>query len=331
MNIRITIFYLLLCTTFLFSGEVEQVYKDIDQHALSTPKSVTGSIESLVKYLIEPTKNDLEKVRIIYRWVTNNIRYDSNAYFSGRYPSQDASYVLKTKKSVCSGYSNLFEALCLEAGIEVVTISGYAKGYSYKPGRSFNKTNHAWNVVNLDNKWFIIDSTWGAGYMNGKKFVKEFEEFWFLTDPNKSIFSHLPEDPKWQLLTDPISKKTFQKSPNLKGNFFDLGFIINDVNSYINGDKYRGFPKIYAFDADAKVIEGPISKYLSTKETYIFSLKVEGANSVVIINNGKWISLKQNSDTWSYTLTPKKGSLTVGYSKDGRSSRHSYMLKYIVQ
>ena len=32
-------------------------------------------------------------------------------------------------------------------GLKVFKVSGYAKGYSYKQGQKFVKTNHAWNIV----------------------------------------------------------------------------------------------------------------------------------------------------------------------------------------
>lgn len=99
-------------------------YSSIDRHALNTPKYVESSIESLAKYLIKPAKNDLEKVRAIYRWVTANISYNTSAYFSGIYGSTSAEDVLKSRSSVCEGYSDLFFKLAKMAGIEVVKISG---------------------------------------------------------------------------------------------------------------------------------------------------------------------------------------------------------------
>jgi len=185
------------------------LFKEIDKHALSVPKSALGSVEELAAYLVEPAKTDLEKVRSIFRWVTDNIAYDTNAYFSGRYGDLSAAGVLRSGKSICSGYSSLFQSLCYNAGLEVVTINGYAKGYGYKKGKTFSRINHAWNAVKLTGKWYLIDSTWASGSMYNNSFRKKFSEFWFLTPPEGFLFSHLPADSLWQLVDEPINMERF--------------------------------------------------------------------------------------------------------------------------
>lgn len=37
------------------------------------PKSMESSVEALCRYVIKPAKNDMEKCRLFYRWITNNI------------------------------------------------------------------------------------------------------------------------------------------------------------------------------------------------------------------------------------------------------------------
>lgn len=41
-------------------------------------------------------------------------RYNTEGYFSGQYGGTDAESVLLSGTSVCSGYANLFEALCTQ-------------------------------------------------------------------------------------------------------------------------------------------------------------------------------------------------------------------------
>ena len=45
---------------------------------------------------------------------------------------------------------------------------------SYNPGDIMKKTNHEYNVINLNNKWYPIDTTWGAGHVENKDYVREF-------------------------------------------------------------------------------------------------------------------------------------------------------------
>ena len=35
-----------------------------------------------------------------------------------------------------------------------------------------NDTNHEYNVIKLNNKWYPIDSTWGAGHLEGMDYKK---------------------------------------------------------------------------------------------------------------------------------------------------------------
>jgi transglutaminase-like putative cysteine protease len=39
------------------------------------PSSVEESTDTLAKYLAKPAQNDLEKVRALYVWICENIRY----------------------------------------------------------------------------------------------------------------------------------------------------------------------------------------------------------------------------------------------------------------
>lgn len=47
----------------------------IESYVLNTPDSCTKSIVRLANYLIVPAQNDFEKVRAIFRWITENISY----------------------------------------------------------------------------------------------------------------------------------------------------------------------------------------------------------------------------------------------------------------
>jgi hypothetical protein len=118
--------------------------------------------------------------------------------------------VLHSRKSVCAGYANLFEALGRAAGLEVATIPGFARGYGFRAGSESGDTNHDWNAVKLDGRWQLVDATWGAGHMDEqKRYAREFDGFFFLTPPEQFIYRHFPKDPKWQLLPRPLTAAEF--------------------------------------------------------------------------------------------------------------------------
>ena len=197
------IFIFLMVSYFLISRD----YTYIDEYALRAPS--TEDMESLVSYLIKPASDDFEKVRAIYFWITHNISYDVHAFFSNRILDTSAINVFYTRKIVCAGYANLFQEFCDIAGIECVTIIGFAKGYGYVAGMVPKKSNHAWNAVKIKGKWYLIDATWGSGYLNGNSFVFHYTNLYFLADPKIFINDHFPEEEKWQLLDKPIDKYQF--------------------------------------------------------------------------------------------------------------------------
>ena len=53
---------------------------------------------------------------------------------------------------VCEGYTRAFKVLCDHFGIACAIVSGKAHTYS--------TIGHAWNAVNLDGNWYMIDTTW---------------------------------------------------------------------------------------------------------------------------------------------------------------------------
>lgn len=204
----------------------------IDRHALAAPKSAERSIKRLARYLTRPAKNDLQKARAIYRWITHNIAYDANAFFSGSFRNQRVTPAdaLKSRKGVCDGYARLFESLGKAAGLKVVKVSGYAKGFGYVPGQDVpSQSNHAWNAVRINGRWALMDPTWGAGGVNKKsrRFERRFKEHYFRTAPKEMIYDHLPEDPKWQLLKKKVSRSEYSLLPQLRPGFFRRGLKLD--------------------------------------------------------------------------------------------------------
>ena len=213
-------------------------YDKIDAHALAAPASAEQSVESLAAYLIEPAANEKEKARAIFRWICQNIDYDLGSYFTGRLSSTNSADVLKSRSSVCSGYSDLFSALCGEAGLEAVEIRGYGKGYSYRPGQRFaGPYNHAWNAVKINGSWHLMDPTWGAGYLGQDgKYHRWFDDHYFMTPPDHFIFDHLPEQESWQLLDRPLSQAEFEDLVFVESDLFNLGLKVIERNGSISAE-----------------------------------------------------------------------------------------------
>ncbi|XP_052786571.1 kyphoscoliosis peptidase-like isoform X2 [Mya arenaria] len=247
-------------------------YQDIDQHAKRAPNSLRNSVDELVQYMMRYTKDHRLLSRGFFIWIAENIRYDLDGLLGrqARAPN-DVVSVMKNGLSVCEGV----------AGIEVKKLSGYSKGFGYsgeEPITSSQSTDHAWNAVKLEGKWYLLDSTWGAGHADGHNYVKEFCEFYFLTDPAEFANDHFPymnnnmeESLKWQLLKNPISLEEFNKNVHLKSHAFSLGVVpISHKKGFFEVSdeaeltfKWKKEP--LQFSADLRHIEGNMIRTIRDK------------------------------------------------------------------
>ena len=219
---------------------VEDKHQTIDKYSLQCPESEQKNIEILGRYLGKGGKNSVEKVRIIWRWITKNIDYDirTGEVDSGGEPGGETTSVsavsitpeevLQTRSAHSHGYANLFNALCTVAKVESSVITGYIKGNDFKIGDTYKKQkpSHLWNAVKLNKKWFLIDCSSGSGSVvntgDSLVFVKKYCPFYWLTAPEQLIFTHFPVEGKWQLLSKPWSQLQFLKSVKAS-KLFEMG------------------------------------------------------------------------------------------------------------
>jgi transglutaminase/protease-like cytokinesis protein 3 len=203
------------------------IYNNIDRVARSINYQGNSTTE-LAALLSRNATTDLEKARLIYSWITNNISYDAAAFFDGSYTRKDPSpeAVLSSRLAVCSGYAYLFQALAKEMNLKASVIEGYAKSDSYGVGMDKN-VNHAWNAIEIDGSWYLVDATWGAGTLEGTTFKPKFNPYYFAIEPQQFIYSHYPVKEKWQLLSQPYPRAEFDRLPKVFSHFFkhNLQFI----------------------------------------------------------------------------------------------------------
>ncbi|MGB3944734.1 MAG: transglutaminase domain-containing protein [Methanothrix sp.] len=215
-----------------FGGEEASPRLEIDQFALAAPAGAEATPGDLARYLSMAGDADEERARAIYQWITANIDYDVEALKGGRAGVggrvRSPEEVLAERRGVCGEYSALFAKLCHLSGLEAEVIPGIGRGSGYTVGSDIpGSRNHAWNAVKIDGEWRLVDSTWGAGYLDPRAgFVEKFEEFYFLTPPEYLVWTHLPEDPRWQLLDLPISRGEYVALPYPKAAFFNNDILI---------------------------------------------------------------------------------------------------------
>lgn len=225
--------HFLICLFFLTTSTAYAAEPiDSVRYAYAQKAPKTLELATLVNYLKKGTKDDKKIVETFFYWITLNIQYDIKLRNKVGLTTEDISLdsVLLKKKTICSGYSELLWAMCGLADIECEVVKGIAQEYLSK---RVYRTNHAWNAVKINNKWYLIDATWGSGGINAgnNTYGAELNMNCFLTEPTLLIIDHLPEDKKWQLLNRPISLNQFQSKA-----WNDRRLV--KLNNQLSGRKY---------------------------------------------------------------------------------------------
>src|SRR5688500_12528083 len=226
MKSLFTFFFLLIIKLSFSQGQTLN-FSYIDR---KVQKIDVSSPDRLAQKLTSSYVTDLEILRLIFRWTTENIAYRTKTIVSSRrgmkYMIEEedtlsqslneriAVEVLKKREAVCDGYARLFKTLCDYAGLRSEIIIGYARSNIDRMGLQF-KSNHRWNAVLLDSNWYLLDVTWASGYIsyNGDQFIKAYDDYYFMTPPEQFIKDHYPEDSRWTLLANPPTLKEFYRTP----------------------------------------------------------------------------------------------------------------------
>lgn len=188
-------------------GQISGDFSAIDNKMALIPEESTTTTTGIANYIKTNFKTDDEKIRAVYYWVTANISYDvPNMYEANNLDSSPIKIekTLKTRKGVCIHYSEVFSDIANKVGLKSYIIGGYTKVFDEIPNLS-----HAWNVAQVDGKWWLFDATWGAGSIDGKKFNKKQNNTYFKREPDRMIVNHMPFDYMWQLLNEPLTNPEF--------------------------------------------------------------------------------------------------------------------------
>lgn len=188
------------------------LHQNLYDHAIAAPDSVQHDIASLADYLKIPGQNKKEVAETIFYWVAVYIQYIDPLYGPAD-TNEMALTTLQTKKSGCEGTARLYYELCKASAVDCQLIFGIAMGYSGKRQKE-RQPNHGWNAVKSDDKWELVDCTWGGGgstVIDGQEtYVTELDLRFLFANPKSFVIDHFPEDSYWQLLGDnAISKRTF--------------------------------------------------------------------------------------------------------------------------
>lgn len=179
----------------------------VDTKMSKIPEDQTRSTSDIANYINSNFTSESDKVRAAFYWTASNISYDVENMNEPNFiytPQEKIASALKTKKGVCIHYAEVFSEIANKLGIKTHIIGGYTKQNGV-----VTPISHAWCGSKVDGKWQLFDPTWASGFVNGKKFTKKFNNFFYKTEPSKLIQSHMPFDYMWQFLSRPLTNREF--------------------------------------------------------------------------------------------------------------------------
>ncbi|MEN2412736.1 transglutaminase domain-containing protein [Flavobacterium mesophilum] len=181
-----------------------------------------------------------DKARAIYSWIALNVDYDVKTFLDPPTPKsvdyknqaeRDKKIQLmheevmrkafRTRKAVCEGYSLLYAHLAALSGLRCQVVNGDARTVVQDIGRRNYLMNHAWNKVEVDGEWILVDATWGGGSYDHRRkaFVKKFTPIYFDADLKYFNAMHYPEASMYKGNTG--NKSEFLNAPLIYDSFIE--------------------------------------------------------------------------------------------------------------
>lgn len=246
--IKVILIFLITLSRILFAqkNDFEKIdFRKADSVAAKYKGESLKNIPLLSYKLTSSLLSNVEKFRAIYVWVSNNIEsdyYNSNLNKKMRQKLYDEKVkldawnksfqiksfqkLIKQHKTVCTGYAYLVRQLANLADIDCKIINGYGRTVDCNIGKK-SIPNHSWNAVNLNNKWYLCDATWSSGYFKipENKFIFDYNNGYFLTDPELFAKNHYPEDTTWILINDKPKFSEFLIAPLVYNHAFKYDII----------------------------------------------------------------------------------------------------------
>lgn len=141
------------------TSAIRAAWENSDPSGLSKEdRKIYDKAKSVLRKVLKDGMSDLEKETAIYSWIVNNVNYDWT-HQDRMKETPRASFTpyggLVNRKAVCLGYATTFQLLCDLAGVKCSTVVGAAHS---------STSDHAWNMVQLNETWYCVDVTWDANY-----------------------------------------------------------------------------------------------------------------------------------------------------------------------
>ena len=211
----------LICSSNLLDNVRKNV---IDTALLYLPKREKVNFlkmsNEMVKAKNKNSMNKAESSYFIYKWITQNIEHNCN-YTIEEESSNEIILIYNEGKGGAIGITGLFKRLCELLNVESNIITGLTKIRTTKKTHLIDVVDYAWNSVFIGEQYYLIDSIRGSGSCDRNRFYRGENDNYFGINPKDSIRFRFPNEEKWQLLSNPVTKDEFSSMALISEGFFN--------------------------------------------------------------------------------------------------------------
>jgi transglutaminase/protease-like cytokinesis protein 3 len=232
--------------------------------------------------------------------VVTRLEYDHDSLKPGQRKAQDANSVFVNRIGVCEGYARLMVELGKQTGDQIIYLGGDVR----EENGSAAPIGHAWNAVEIDRHWYLVDATWDDPTMNGHS--RSYRTDYLFIPPNVAIWSHFPDDARWQLLDKPLSRGDFLRQPFARPGIAREGLTLTSPNR----------AAVDSADSLDVVLENPLHRYLMIKYRTASGKELDCANT-----NAERVSSK--------CPVPESGEAII-FSNDEQYGEYSQVVRIAV-
>lgn len=138
-------------------------------------------MNNIIRQIVKQTKDDQKIIRAkkVHDWMIDAMEYDASETNVNKYNIYGA---IHDKKAVCEGYARSFKYIMEKVGVPCVLVPGTAENSRGKIEA------HAWNYVQIDDKWYAVDVTWDDPVITGGGTITDNEKYKFFLKGSEEFF-----------------------------------------------------------------------------------------------------------------------------------------------
>lgn len=176
----------------IVAAKLKVVYNNTKEEADALLGELNSKIDEVIAENITPGMTELQMALELHDYLVLNTVYDTDKSLPDRNGGGSAYDILVCGNGVCEGYAQAYNMLLDRVGMSSIMVTSIAM-------------NHAWNLVNVDNEWYHVDTTWddpvpdAQGMVNHKYFLLSDKEI--RTESDRRSHIHHSWDSKGLLAT----------------------------------------------------------------------------------------------------------------------------------